>query len=177
MRAKGVVAVLLVGALAALVPVGQHAVSAASSKTTCTVGHEPTLTPGLHAVESTSGTFKTMQLGTISCDGPVKGISPTGPGTLHDEGRYGTKDPDSCLSGGEGEGAYTITFPTADGEQKVVTPFTVTLGDPSPSSDGIVGIHVRGDGMSGDLHGTPTEGDCFSEPVTKVKVGGKLVFS
>lgn len=176
---RKLVPVLMVAVLAALVPIGGQVVSAASA-TTCTVGHEPTLTPGLSAIEGTSGTFKTMQLGTITCDGPVRGVTPTGPGTLHDEGVYGTKDPDSCLRGGEGEGAYTIVFPTADGEQKLVTPFTVTFGDPSPSTandGGILGVHVRGEGMSGDYGASATEGDCFSKPVTKVKVAGKLVFS
>jgi hypothetical protein len=158
-----------------VIPVGREAV-AATSRTTCVVGHEPTLTPGL-SMEGTSGTFKTMQLGSISCDGPVRGITPTGPGTLHDEGRYGTKDPDSCPTGGEGEGAYTITFPTDEGEKQIVTPFILTFGDFTTHEGGFVGVHVRGEGMSGDLGARPTEGDCVSKPITKVKVSGELIFS
>lgn len=106
----------------------------------------------------------------------MKGIVPTGPGALHDEGQYGTKDDDTCINGGEGEGAYTITFPTADGSRTIVTPFTVTFGDPTLHDGGFIGVHVRGDGMSGDYGATPTEGDCFSKPVTKVKVAGNLIF-
>jgi hypothetical protein len=127
------------------------------------------------SVEGSAGTFEDMVLGTISCDGPAGGVTPTGPGSLHDKGRYGTKNPDDCFGGGEGEGAYTIKFPTADGEKTVVLPFTVTFGGPS-TRGGVVAVNVQGDGWKGELGATPLEGDCFSKPVTKVRVAGKVVF-
>lgn len=169
---RRIAAFLVVGALAGLVPVA----SEAASGTTCKVEHVPTLKPGL-SVQGSSGTFEDAQDGTISCDGPVMGITPTGPGRLHDKGNYGTKDPDSCFGGGEGDGSYTLVFPTADGEQKLVAPFTFTFGGPATNGEGVVALHVRGDGWSAELGVTPTKGDCFSAPVTEVRVTGKAAFS
>ena len=75
----------------------------AQTQTHCTFTSTIALVPGLSVVPS-SGTFSSGgETGTVSCDGPVRGIVPTGPGTLGVEGRYGTKDPDTCF-GGEGEG-------------------------------------------------------------------------
>jgi hypothetical protein len=88
------------------------------------------LTPGLSLVGST-GTFDNQNRGTVTCDGPVNGVESTGPGTFHDKGVYGTKDPDDCVRGGEGEGSYTMVLPTAKGKQTVVLPFTLTFGAPS----------------------------------------------
>src|SRR4051794_23774214 len=68
--------------------------SANGQKTQCTFASTITLGPGLSVVPST-GTFSSGgETGTVTCDGPVRGIVPTGPGTLGVEGRYGTKDPD-----------------------------------------------------------------------------------
>lgn len=170
---KRISMILVAGAVLGLGLVEPAPVGAAGS-TTCMVDHSPTLKPGL-AAQGSSGTFEDLVLGTISCDGPAGGVTPTGPGTLYDKGNYGTKDPDSCFGGGEGEGSYTVVFPTADGERTLVLPFTVTFGDPS-TNGGVVGVHVRGDGWGGDLGATPTEGDCITKPVTKVRVAGKVVF-
>jgi hypothetical protein len=173
---RRIAALVVVAASAVLVPVGGQVVSAASG-TTCMVEHVPTLKPGLSAVEGSSGTFEDAQDGTITCDGPVVGVTPTGPGTLHDKGNYGTKDGDSCFGGGEGEGAYTLVLPTADGERTLLAPFTMTFGDPNTNGEGVVTVHLRGEGWSGDLGVTPTKGDCFSTPVTEVRVTGKVIFS
>src|SRR5438128_2228699 len=76
---------------------------AADSPTHCMFTSTITLAPGLSVVPS-AGTFSSGgETGTVSCDGPVRGIVPTGPGTLGVEGRYGTKDPSTCFRG-QGEG-------------------------------------------------------------------------
>lgn len=147
----------------------------ADSGTTCTVENPVTLSPGL-SLQGSTGTFDNSATGTVECDGPVNGVQPTGPGTFHDKGTYGTQDPDDCVRGGEGQGAYTMVLPTADGEQTVVLPFTVEFGAPS-TNGGLVGVHTRGDGFAGEFGGTPTAGDCVSAPVTEVLVLGKIVFS
>lgn len=172
MRRLGVV--LLTGCLMSVGLFGSGHVGA-DSGTTCVIEHLVSLEPGL-SVQGSSGTFEDKVLGTASCDGPVNGVTPTGPGTFHDKGRYGTKDPDSCLGGGEGEGAYTMVFPTAAGDQTVVLPFTLKYGDPS-TKNGPVAIHTRGEGWIGEFGGTPKEGDCVSKPVTKVLAKGEIVFS
>ena len=88
------VAVLVVGAV--LIPPAGSAGAArpaaspgsADTRTHCTFTSAITLTPGLSIVPS-SGTFTSGgETGTVSCDGPVRGIVPTGPGTLGVEGRY-----------------------------------------------------------------------------------------
>jgi hypothetical protein len=168
-------AALAVGVLAALiVPVGGAEVSAASG-TTCEVEHVPTLTPGL-SVQGSTGTFEDKVAGSISCSGPLLGITPTGPGTVYDKGNYGTEDPDSCFGGGEGVGSYTLSFPTADGPEELVAPFTVTFGEPATNGHGLVTVKLQGEGWTGDLAATPTKGDCFSAPVTEVVVKGTLQF-
>jgi hypothetical protein len=151
--------------------------AAAASGTTCKIEHLVSVDPGL-SVQGSSGTFEDKVLGTVNCDGPLKGITPTGTGTFHDQGRYGTEHPASCLEGGQGEGAYTMVFPTADGERTVVLPFTLKFGDPHPVlEEGPVGVHTKGDGWIGEFGGTPKEGDCVSKPVTKILAKGKIVFS
>lgn len=147
----------------------------ADSGTTCTVENPVTLSPGL-SLQGSTGTFDNQNRGTVECDGPVDGVQPTGKGTFLDKGSYGTKDPDDCVGGGEGEGAYTMVLPTAHGEHTVVLPFTLEFGAPS-TAGGLVGVHTRGDGFTGEFGGTPTAGDCVSAPVTEVVVQGKIVFS
>ncbi len=148
----------------------------ADSGTTCTVENPVTLSPGLSLVEGSTGTFDNQSTGTVTCDGPVDGAEPTGPGTFLDKGTYGTQDPDNCVSGGEGQGAYTMVLPTANGKKTVVLPFTLEFAAPS-TMGGLVGIHTRGDGFVGEFGGTPLAGDCVSAPVTKVLAVGSIVFS
>src|SRR5262245_6165628 len=99
------------------------AAGAADTQTHCTFSTTVTLAPGL-SVAPSSGTFTSGgETGTVSCDGPVRGIVPTGPGTLGVVGRYGTKDPSTCF-GGQGEGRFSFTFPTATGVGKRSNVFT-----------------------------------------------------
>src|SRR5438132_10728753 len=85
--------------------------------THCRFSSEVTLSPGL-SVKPSSGSFTSKgENGTVECDGPVRGVHPSGPGTLGVMGQYGTKDPDTCFAG-EGEGRFSFTFPTAQGPGK-----------------------------------------------------------
>ena len=103
----------------------------------------------------------------MSCDGPVRGIVPTGPGTLGVEGRYGTKDPDTCF-GGEGEGRFSFTFPTATGVGKRSNVFTFSF-----SLVGLSGSGFSGEGFGGGFDDVePEDGDCVVHPVTKLVVKG-----
>src|SRR5437762_9548193 len=111
---------------------------AAGSATHCTFTSTITLTPGLSVVPS-AGTFSSGgETGTVSCDGPVRGIVPTGPGTLGVEGRYGTKDPSTCFGGG-GEGRFSFTFPTATGVGKRSNTFSFSYSVVGPSGSGFSG--------------------------------------
>lgn len=103
----------------------------------------------------------------MSCDGPVRGIVPTGPGTLGVEGRYGTKRPDTCF-GGEGEGRFSFTFPTATGVGKRSNVFTFSFSLVGLSRSGF-----SGDGFGGGFDDVePQEGDCVVHPITKLVVKG-----
>ena|SRR5436305_9451697 len=160
------VGLLLVGALLAE-PTGAGAAGPAGAPTHCTFTSTITLTPGLSVVPS-SGTFTSGgETGTVSCDGPVRGIVPTGPGTLGVEGRYGTRDPDTCF-GGEGEGRFSFTFPTATGVGRRSNVFTFSYSLVGLSNSGF-----SGDGFGGGFDDVePQEGDCVVTPVTRILVKG-----
>lgn len=112
---------------------------------------------------------------TIECDGPVRGIEPTGPGTFLVQGRYGTTDPDDCLRGGEGEGSWNVSFPTAVGDRSVILAFTYVYGGPPPQpGSGLVGARGTGEGFTWEAGVTPKRGDCVTSPVTELTVKGVL---
>jgi hypothetical protein len=147
----------------------------ADGGTVCRVSNPVALNPGL-TLQGSSGTFESDPLGTVTCNGPVRGITPTGTGSFHDKGKYGTDDPDDCIKGGEGTGSYTLIFPTKDGDKTVALPFTLKYGAPSDNG-GLVGIHTKGDGWVGEFGANPTKGDCVSAPVTGVLATGTITFS
>jgi hypothetical protein len=162
-RLRPVTAMLVVGGLALLpAPAAQ-----AETKTNCSFASTITLEPGLSIVPS-AGTFTSGgETGTVTCDGPVRGIVPTGPGTLGVQGRYGTKDPDTCFAG-EGEGRFSFTFPTASGNGKRSNVFTFSF-----SLIGLSGSGFSGDGFGGGFDNVePQEGDCVLNPVTRIVVKG-----
>jgi hypothetical protein len=64
-----------------------------------------------------------------------------------------------------------MVFPTAKGEKTVVLPFTVTFGDPA-TENGLVGVHTKGTGFTGEFGATPIAGDCVVTPVTKLAIKG-----
>lgn len=150
-------ALVSVGLPVGLVPAG------AAGETQCKFAFDASISPGLSS-QGSSGTFTTKgETGTINCDGRPAG-------TVSADGKYGTKDPDSCSSGGEGTGVNHITL----GSEKVVNNFTFTYGELS-TKGGVVSGKFKGDRASGTFEFTPTEGDCFTKPVTKVHVTGEGV--
>ena len=85
-------------------------------------------------------------------------------------GRYGTADPDTCTSGGEGDGTMTMTVPTSDGPQHVEAPFTFTYG---ALQNGLFAVTFRGGQWSGTAEVRPTRGDCVSSSVTRMVAEGR----
>jgi hypothetical protein len=148
---------------------------AAGSGTTCTFEADVSAAPGL-TTSPTSGTVHGDDKdSTITCDGPVNGQQPTGPGAMGLEGRYGTRDPDTCQGGGEGDGVHTITVPTSRGAEHIRNTFTYTYGAfkaGTPFSG-----TFQGDRYSGTFEVTPLDGDCASKPVTKFHVKGKGILN
>jgi hypothetical protein len=129
-----------------------------------------TLDPGLTTSPS-SGTHGGT--GGLTCDGLVNGQQPTGAGTLTDNGKYGTKDGDTCQMGGEGDGTDTLKIPTAAGLELVLSDFTFTFGNRLPTHGGLAAGEFKGSRFTGWFEFTPTEGDCISSPVTKARVIGE----
>jgi hypothetical protein len=141
--------------------------------THCTFEFEVVLSPGF-SMSPSSGTHRSGAPGTLECKGLVNGQQPTGTGTLGEEGRYGTKDGDTCTSGGEGDGVDTLRVPTAAGFETVVSEFTFTFGDLS-TKGGVVSGKFEGTRFTGTFDFTPTQGDCVTAPVTKARVFGEGV--
>jgi hypothetical protein len=128
----------------------------------CTFELDVTVSPGLTA-QGSSGKFSSGgETGTINCKGKR--------GPMGTDGKYGTKDPDSCSSGGEGTGVHNITL----GSQKTASNFTFTYGELS-TKGGVVSGKFDGDRFTGTFEFTPTEGDCFTKPMSKAHVEGEGV--
>ena len=68
------------------------------------------VSPGM-SQEPTSGTHAGRE-GTEHCTGALNGADPAADPTLEWDGRYGTADPDTCASGGEGWGVAYHTVAT-----------------------------------------------------------------
>jgi hypothetical protein len=160
--------------LASLVWVSGMPPADAGRELRCTSVHDDDVSPGL-SIRPSSGTVK-VPVGTIECHGPVNGHDPTGPGPYYEESRYGTKDPDTCQDGGEGDGVFSFTIPTTGGDQKLTAAFTFTYGGPS-AKGGLVAGQFKGDGFRGTADITPVEGNCVTEPVTKIRVNAEFIFS
>jgi len=162
-----VAALLTVPAGAGAAGAGAAGAGAAGPQTHCTFTTTIRLSPGLSVVPS-SGTFTSGgETGTVSCDGPVRGIVPTGPGTLGVDGRYGTKHPDTCFAG-EGDGRFSFTFPTATGTGRRSNVFTFSYSLVGLSDSGF-----SGDGFGGGFDDVePQEGNCVLQPVTRILIKG-----
>jgi hypothetical protein len=142
----------------------------AAGGTQCTFETDVVASPGL-TTSSSSGTVNSDKDGTFACDGPVNGKQPTGAGTSNFAGRYGTKDPDSCQSGGEGDGVFTLTIPTSSGTEHIKNTETYAYG--AFKAGAPFSGTFQGDRMSGTFEAQPIDGDCASKPVTKFHVKGK----
>jgi hypothetical protein len=126
----------------------------ADNTMSCTAQADFTLTPGL-STNPSSGTFTTGDTpGTLDCKGGTKG-------TIAFSGKYGTKDPDSCGSGGEGTATDTYKF--SDGGT-VSDDIEFTYG---AFQGGALGGSYKGAHTSGTFEVTSVDGDCVSKPITK----------
>lgn len=160
-------------ALALFGSVGALQLAAGVEGTPCTFEFVIVMDPGL-STEGSTGRHFTDGLGTIDCDRPVNGHTATGTGTLGEDGRYGTDDPDSCQAGGEGSGIDYLAIPTAGGPQKIASEFTVTFGKLSHEG-GLFHGEFTGTRFTGTFEFMALEGDCVTAPVTKALVKGKAV--
>ena len=156
---------VLVGMMALLVvpSVGTEEATA-QAKTNCEARVVFEFSPGFWR-EGNTGTWTTGgETGTVSCDGPVNGKMPTGPGTYGASGRYGTVDADDCANA---EGVYqaSITISTADGPQHWTNRGPWTAG--AFQGGGAFGGTFTGDNADGTFETTPKEGDCLTRPLTK----------
>ncbi len=148
--------------LSLIAPLGR---AEAQQRTTCEARSEFEFKPGFWR-DGNSGTFTTNgETGTVTCDGPINGKMPTGPGTYGASGHYGTKDPDNC-NNAEGDYHNSITVPTADGTQKVANDGTWVVG--AFRGGGAFGGEFKGETADGTFETTPKEGDCVTSPMTKV---------
>ncbi len=146
----------------------------ASSGTRCTYDHEPDVSPGI-SLQETSGTIKDdpKRPGTVNCDGPAYGLTPTGPGRFLVSARYHG----DCLRGGGGDLEVTFTFPTADGERSASDTATWIFGGPSHDPrNGPVRFHWDAKSFIVEGGGTPTKGDCVTAPVTRGRGRGVMTF-
>lgn len=136
---------------------------AATAETSCTARNVVLeLKPGI-GLKPSSGSFYGGP-GKVTCDGRVLGRKVTGPGAYSSAGRIGTKDPDSCTSGGEGWGVVRLDFPTAKGPLVVTSPVTFTYG--AVTKKGLLAGELRGDYVDGVFRILPKKGDCVTSPVT-----------
>ena len=151
-------------------PLGQ---ASGAAGTPCTFEYDEVISPGVSS-SPTSGTFTSNgETGAITCNGPVNGRQPTGPGTFGVEGHYGNEGGVTCQSGGDVDGVIAFTIPTSTGGEQVTSHFTGRVG-------GLQDLFVaryEGDRMSGTSESVPRDGDCVSRPVTKVHTKGKGVLS
>ena len=121
----------------------------------CTADYVVKLSPGLGS-EPASGVFHSDgESGSIDCQGQR--------GTFGGDGRYGTKDPMTCTSGGEGWGVHSFTI---DGDT-IKNSFTMEIGS---ISDRPTSGRFEGERLSGTFSVTPIEGDCVTKQATSVRV-------
>lgn len=145
---------------------------AAAAETTCVYEHDVVASPGLSTSASSGSVASGGETGTVTCDGPVNGKRPTGPGTSGADGRYGTKDGDTCQAGGEGDAVYSFTIPTSGGAENIDDPMAYTYG--AFKAGAPFSGKFQGERTSGTFDVQPIDGDCASNPVTKFHVKGKF---
>lgn len=156
----------LLGALMVVTWAFAGAPATGQEGTPCTGELDFTISPGLTNTPS-SGTVSTHgETGFIECRGKVNGKEATGQGTWGFEGKYGTKDPDTC-AGGEGTSTHSITIPTSQGDEHVIDPLEYTY---APLQGGVYGGEIKGSRLTGTFEATPTEGDCVTKPLTEVHI-------
>jgi hypothetical protein len=154
---------LAVGAQAA----GAQAAGAAGD-TLCVNEFEITPSPGLSSAPPT-GTFTSNgETGTATCDGPVHGVQPTGPGRHGESGRYGLAGPETCSSGGVVDWTFSTTLPTSGGDLHLAGTVKGAYG--MLQGGGVFGGTMTGEGTHGRFTATPIDGDCVTAPITRIRV-------
>ena len=170
--------VLPLAALPLIVAVTGNGIAyAVTTDLRCHLVKEDIFDPGL-SLEGGHGVFYTETPGNMTCEGTVDGHKADGKalGRFLEKGRFGTKDPDSCLTG-EGDGIFGAIIPTeGDGSARISTTFTFTFGD-IPLHGGVIAGKFEGKGVRGTIDIIPLEGDCVFEPVTRVYTMDEIVFS
>jgi hypothetical protein len=152
MRARHCVLIAFVLVMAS---VGVVPAAAQQQGTRCAAEYVVNLSPGLGS-EPVSGVFHSDgESGTTDCQGRR--------GTFGGDGRYGTKEPITCTSGGEGWGVHSFTI---DGKT-IKNTFTMEFGG---ISGGLSSGRFEGDRLSGTFTFAPVEGDCVTKPATSVRV-------
>jgi|SRR5687768_17460404 hypothetical protein len=121
----------------------------AAESMSCSAEGDFTVNPGL-STNPSSGSFGSDPA-PLNCKGAK--------GTMTFVGKYGTKDPDSCSTGGEG--TSTNTFKFTDGTVTDEVEFTY-----GPFQGGALGGSFKGAKSSGTFEVTSLEGDCVSKPIT-----------
>jgi hypothetical protein len=184
----GAVAAMIAVVVAALTGASRAVAAGRGAGTVCRFATEFSISPGLSAFAN-SGSFTSIPgQGRLDCQGAVRGARPIGPGSFSAAGRYGTADPDSCLSGGEGTALQSFRLPTTDGELAFTNDVAFTWR-PLPSSDGhdraplrrwlrgaVISGEFEGEAGSGTFEVVALEGDCVTAPVTRVAFTARAVF-
>ncbi|MGQ0625119.1 MAG: hypothetical protein ACT4PP_10800 [Sporichthyaceae bacterium] len=145
--------------------------AAPAKATTCKVDARLAVLPGI-GIEPGAASYYSKRGGTVICDGKVKGQTVTGPGVYRSSGRFGTEDPDSCATGGEGWGDFQIVFPTSAGKVELRSAFTFVYG--AIKSDSPITGTVEGDFFEGKFTLLPVKGDCVTAPITLSRVTGTI---
>jgi len=166
-RALALAAVPALLALPGAWPGGSGAAAAEEQATHCDWADTGLVEPGF-TLERRTGTYSTAgETGTITCDGPIQGQMPSGPGTVGFEATYGVGGGASCQSGGQGAYAGFFTFPTAGGGRIHGIDYGTFNFGPLPRSGGVYGGSFAGELFSGTFTSGIVEGDCVTG-VTKV---------
>jgi hypothetical protein len=132
----------------------------------CTIESAIVLSSGVGLIPPTGpATFTSgPRPGTITCQGIVKGRTPTGPGTYRMDGVFGVGPGggDTCLFGA-GYGTYSITIPTAGGPVTVTEPFVFYGGAVGPfTAPSLSGLFEIVPAAGADCLGTPVSAGAFS---------------
>ena len=135
--------------------------------THCLAEFDLTFSPGITMSPSSGTATSHGETGTNRCDGPINGKQVMGTGTRGEDASYGVRDAGTC-SGGEADVAFSFTMPTADGAERVVSTFVAKYGP--LQGGGVYGGTFTGERMYGKFTVTPIEGDCITEPLTKVRL-------
>lgn len=145
----------------------------AQRATSCSFVLDLDASPGLSLQPGPSRFTSGGETGTLTCDGPVNGLQPTGPGAIGVLGDLSGSCTSAATGDGGGSGTETLTVPTSGGAQRFTSRFTFSFGRRLPTHGGLVAGEFTGDHFSGSFEFTPVQGDCVSRPVTRAHVVGE----